>query len=121
VATAFFAIWGVWVLAAQASGQYLTQPGLSVTQFLERNAWPIFTGLVGGLAAYLKMSFRADVQERDIAELKRTKADAQLMAEQVGSLKAGMEDLKTEVRGLRGDFPKLVHSIAEAIKHGRDI
>ncbi len=115
-ATVFFAVWGVYVLYAQATGQYITAPDLSVFQFLERNAWPLFTAIVFSTGAYWRMSLRSDVHERDIGELKRSKADAALMHEQIGALKEGMAAIQSEVKGLRDDIAKtLVNAIADAI------
>lgn len=116
-----FAVWGAWVFVAQAQGQYLTtEAPLTVGQLLERNIWPIFTAIIAGLGAYWRMSIRQDVTERDIKALQVTKADANLVHEQIGAIKEGMSALREEVVGLRQDLTTgLTAALAEAINRSK--
>lgn len=87
-------VFGLGVLAAQASGGTLTASEHPLTELLERSAWPVLSALAMGFIVYGRMSIRVERLERDLAG----KANQEAVDLHHAGLDARITELKADLR-----------------------
>lgn len=87
-------VFGLGVLAAQASGGTLTESAHPLTELLERSAWPVLSAVAMGFVVYGRMSIRIERLERDLA----SKASQETVNLHHNGLDARITELKADLR-----------------------